>query len=152
MAFSAYGRPLEMVISFQYMGWVISEADNDWPTVFSNLSQARAVWKRMTIIIIREGAEPRVSVFFFQSVVQAVFLFGSEAWVVAPHMGRALVGFQDQVAQRLTGRIPRRKTEKKWEYTYVVTAREEAEFHVMEGYIRKKNGTQSHSTSLCDHC
>ena len=53
MAFSAYGRPLEMVISFQYMGWVISAADNYWPTVVSNLSQARAVWKRMTIIIIR---------------------------------------------------------------------------------------------------
>ena len=58
MAFSAYGRPLEMVISFQYMGWVISEAYNNWPTVVSNLSQARAVWKRMKIIIIREVAEP----------------------------------------------------------------------------------------------
>ena len=37
-----------------------------------------------------------MSVFFFKSVVQAVLLFGSEAWVVAPHMGRALVGFHDQ--------------------------------------------------------
>ena len=40
-------------------------ADNDWPVVVRNLSRARAVWKRMTRILSREGAEPRVSGFFF---------------------------------------------------------------------------------------
>ena len=42
-AFSAYGCPMEMVTSFQYLGWVISAADNDWLRVVRNLSQARAM-------------------------------------------------------------------------------------------------------------
>ena len=37
-----------------------------------------------------EGASPRVSGMFFKAVVQAVLLFGSEKWVMTPHMGQAL--------------------------------------------------------------
>ena len=43
--------------------------------VMRNLSQAGAVWRRMVYILIREGAAPRVSGFFFQAVLQAVMLF-----------------------------------------------------------------------------
>ena len=46
--FSAYGRPLDMVTPFRYLGWVILAADDDWPAVVKNLSRARAVWRRMT--------------------------------------------------------------------------------------------------------
>ena len=77
----------------------------------------------MTRILSREGAEPRVSGFFFKVVVQAVFLFGSETWVFTPRMGRDLGGFQDQVEILLTGRILRRKPDRKWNCTLVVTAR-----------------------------
>ena len=55
--FSAYGRPLEMVTSFLYLRWVTLVTDYDCPAVVRNLSQVRAVWKRVTIILIREGAE-----------------------------------------------------------------------------------------------
>ena len=91
----------------------------------------------MTRILIMEGAEPRVSGFFFKSVVQAVLLFGLEAWVVTPCMGRVLGGFQNQAAQRLTGRLPQHKTDGNWEYTSASTAREEAGFQTMEDYIRQ---------------
>ena len=67
-----------MVNSFQYLTRVISPADDDWPAVFRNLSQVRAVLERMTIILSREGAETQVSGFFFTYVVQAVLLFGLE--------------------------------------------------------------------------
>ena len=50
-----------MVTSFRYLGRVISAADKNWPVAFSNLSRERAVCKRMTRILIREGAEPRMS-------------------------------------------------------------------------------------------
>ena len=42
-SFSAYGRPLEMVTSFIYLGRVILAADYDWPEVVSNLSRLRVV-------------------------------------------------------------------------------------------------------------
>ena len=90
------------------------EADDDWSVVVRNLSRARAVWKRMTRILSREGAELQVSVFFFKAVVQDMLIFGSETWVVTPRMGRVMGDFQDQVAQRLTGRIKQQKTERKW--------------------------------------
>ena len=96
-------------------------ADDDWTLVVNNLSRARAVWKWMTRILSREGAEPRVSIFFFKAVVQAVLLFGLETWVVTPRIVRVLGGFQDQVPRRLTRRIPWQKNDGKWEYTSAAT-------------------------------
>ena len=63
---------------------VISGADDDWPAVVSNLSRVRAVLKKMTIILSREEAEPRVSLFLFKSIVQEVLIFLFETWVVTP--------------------------------------------------------------------
>ena len=63
-----------MVTSFQYLAQVISATDNDWTEVVRNLSWERVVWNRMTRILSREGAEPRVSRLFFKALVQAVFI------------------------------------------------------------------------------
>ena len=46
----------------------------------------------MSRILIREGAKPRVYVFFFKSIVQSVLLFGAETWVIIPCMGRVMGG------------------------------------------------------------
>ena len=102
-AFRAYGRPLEMVTSFRYLGRVISEEDNDWLAVARNLSWTRAVWSKMARILRREGVSLRVSGLCFKAMVQVVLLFRSDTWVVTPRMGKALGGYQAQVARRLTG-------------------------------------------------
>ena len=102
-AFSAYGRPLEMVTSFKYLGRVILEMEDNWPEVVRKLAQAKTVWSRMLRILSREGATPRMSGFFFKAVIQAVLLFGAEIWVVILQMGKALGGFQAQVTRQLTG-------------------------------------------------
>ena len=103
--FISYGCPLEMVPSFKYLGRVLLAANYDWPAVIQNLAKVRTVWRRMSRILIREGARPLVSGFFFKVAVQSVLLFGAKMWVVTPHMGRVLGGFQDQVTRRLTGLI-----------------------------------------------
>ena len=92
-AFSPYERPLYMVTSFRYLGRVILAADDDCQAVVRNLFWARAVWRRMTCILSRDGASPRVSDFFIKSMVQAVLLFGLETWVVLPRMVKVLGGF-----------------------------------------------------------
>ena len=132
-AFSAYGPLLEMVTFFIYLGQVISAADDNWTLVFWNFSQEKALWKRMTRVLSREGAEPQVSGFFFKAVVQAVLPF-----VVTPCTGRELRGFQGQVARRIMGHLPRRKPERKWTYTLAATAREDAGFQTIEEYIRRR--------------
>ena len=86
-----------MVTSFKYLGRLILAADDDWPAVVKNLSWSRNVWSRMSRILSREEAVPRVSGFFFKSMVQAVLIFKADTWLVTPHMGKALKGFQTQV-------------------------------------------------------
>ena len=83
-AFQAYGRPLEAVTSFKYLGWVLTAADNDWPVIVGNLKKSRKSWAQLTSILVREGANPRVSGMFFKAVLQTVLLFGSETWVLTP--------------------------------------------------------------------
>ena len=112
-------------------------ADNDWLALIQNLTKAREVWRIMSRILRREGDRPQVFVFLLKSVVQSVLLFGAETWVVTSHMGRVLRILQDQVAQQMTGRLPRRRSDGRWEYTLVEAAREEAAFEPMETYIRK---------------
>ena len=73
-----------MVPHFKYLGIVLSTADNDWMVVIQNLTKAQTVWRRMSSILIRNGARPRVSGFFFKSVVQSVLIFDAEMWVVSP--------------------------------------------------------------------
>ena len=112
--FSAYGTPLEMVTSFKYLGRVLSAADDDWTTVALNLVKVRTVWWRMPRILSREGARLRVSRFFFNYVIQSGLLFNADYWVVIPHMGRYLRGFQDQVGRRLTGSLPWKSLNGRW--------------------------------------
>ena len=94
-AFSAYGLPLKILTSFRYLRRVITVADDDWPEVVRNMEKARAVWRRTTSILSREGADRRVYIFFFKAVVQSIKIFGTETWVATPCMGRVLGGFQD---------------------------------------------------------
>ena len=54
---------------------------------------------------------------------------------------RALGGFKDQVARRLTERLPLQKPERKWTYNLSSTEREEAGFLTMEEYIRRRQNT-----------
>ena len=68
-AFGAYKLPLDMVTSFRYLVQVILAADDDCIALLKYLSRARVAWRRMTRILRREGAAPRVSGFFFKSVV-----------------------------------------------------------------------------------
>ena len=56
----------------------------------------------------KEGGKSKGVGMFFKALVQAVLILGAETWVMTPRMGRDLGGFQHRVAQRITGRQPRR--------------------------------------------
>ena len=108
-AFEAYGEPLENVTAFRYLVRVLTAVDDDCLAVVGNLGKSRKSWGQLSWILIREGADPKVSVIFYKAVVQAVFLFGAEMWVLAPRMERALDIFQHIFLQRLVERHPRRR-------------------------------------------
>ena len=87
-AFSTYGCTLDMILFFKYLVSVLLLAYDDWLGFIRNLPKARAVWRRMTRILSREGARPLVSRFLFKAAVQLVLLFGAETWVFTPPMGK----------------------------------------------------------------
>ena len=39
--FQAYGRPLETVTEFKYLGWVLTASDENWPVVVTNIRKAQ---------------------------------------------------------------------------------------------------------------
>ena len=92
-AYEAYGKPLENVTACKYMVQVLTAGDDDWPAVVGNLSKARKSWGRLSRILSREEADPKVLGHFFKSVSQAVFLFEAETWLLTPRMDRALDSF-----------------------------------------------------------
>ena len=107
-ALEAYGKPLETVTIFKYLGRFMTAGDDDWPAVAGNLVKARKIWGRLARILSREGSDKMVLGNFFKAVVQAVILFGSETWVLTPRIERALESFMHGAARRITGNQPRR--------------------------------------------
>ena len=82
---------------YYYYYSVISAVDDDWHAVVGKLQKTRKSWGRLLRILRREGADPKVSGYFFKAVTQAVLLFGAETWVLTSRMERALSIFQHRV-------------------------------------------------------
>ena len=39
-SFEAYGKPIDTVTTFKYLGWLMSVGDDDWQAVAGNLVKA----------------------------------------------------------------------------------------------------------------
>ena len=63
------------VSSFEYLGRILSALDNNWPSVFSNLSKAQKKWAHLTRVLGWEGADSWSLGNFYMVVVQVVLLF-----------------------------------------------------------------------------
>ena len=66
--FKEYGQPLTMVYSFKYLVQKLTEVDDNWPSVITNLWKTRKVWARLSRILQvlgREGADLRTSGRFY---------------------------------------------------------------------------------------
>ena len=66
--FHAYGKPMEAVSEFCYLGQLLTATDDDWPAVAGNIRKARVSWGRLAWVLGREGADPKVSRSFYTAV------------------------------------------------------------------------------------
>ena len=73
--------------------------------------------------------------------MQEVILFGSETWVMNPHMGRALGSFYNSVARGITGMQPKQQEHRSWYYTPLETVIEEAVFEEIGAYVLNRKNT-----------
>ena len=69
---------------------MLYRSENDWTAVRRNFGKARRVWILIGKLLRREGADLRVSAIFYQSVAQAVLLFGRNTWVLLAAISRKL--------------------------------------------------------------
>ena len=84
----------------------MSSTENGWPAVEWNLQRARGEWGRLTKIFGREGAYNRIVGRLYETVVQAVLLFGSKTRVLTPRLEKSLEGFHHGVAHQMAGMVP----------------------------------------------
>ena len=125
-AVHAYGTKMRAVMEFKYLGRVLTNTDYDWPAVAGNIRKARANWGRLARILVREGADLKVTRSFYTAVTQQVLLFRAESWVLTKTMESALDVFQGRVARRLTGKLPCQGRDGKWVYPSLAGALKEA--------------------------
>ena len=57
-------EPLKNFSTFRYLGRVLMAVDDDWLAVVGNLGKAWKSWGRLSQILIRDGAYPKVSGIF----------------------------------------------------------------------------------------
>ena len=77
---------------------------------------------------------------FYQAVVCAVLLYGSEYWVLPRSQLARLEGFHVECARRLTGMRPR-KVGGKWLYPKSATVLRAARLQPLHHYIQKRRAT-----------
>ena len=139
--FTAYGVELEQVEVFKYLGRMIRNDDNDTQAIRVQIRKARGVWGRLSRVMRAENASPRVCGMFYKATVQAVLLFGSETWCLSPANLRLLEGFHVRAARRMTGMMPKRKSDGTWEYPDSVEVLKAACLHTVEDYITVRRRT-----------
>ena len=142
-AFEAYGELIKNVLSFRYLGRVLTAGDDDWVAVIGNLGKARKSWGRLSRVLDREGADPKVSGNFYKAVAEAVLLFGAETWFITQRMEKALGSFWSRVARRLTGKQPRRKKDGSWDYLPLTEAMGGAGIEGIRKSITRRQNTVS---------
>jgi hypothetical protein len=54
--FTAYGKELERMETFKYLGWFLTMEDNDIVTVCSDLKKARKCWVQISWVLRSENA------------------------------------------------------------------------------------------------
>merc|ERR1711966_106599 len=138
--------PLARGQTFKYLGRIIAYDGSDVPAARRQLARARAVWGRLSKVIAKESVPAPVAGMFYQAVVTAVLLYGSESWVLPEAQLCALEGFHVECARRLTGLRPR-KVKGKWVYPKSAEVLKTANLKPLRHYIQKRRHTVHNTIS-----
>ena len=116
----------------------------DWLAILGNIGKALKIWGRISRILIRDGADPKVLGHFYKAVAQAVLLFGLETWVLTLRMERAMDSFQHRVARRLTGILPSKRGGGSWAYPPFAEAMGESGLEGIRKSVTRRQNMVAH--------
>jgi hypothetical protein len=114
--FTAYGKELERVEVFKYLGRLLAYDNNDTQAVKNNLKKVRIVWARLSHTIRAENASPHVCGVFYKATVQSILLFGSGTWNLSPVGLKSLEGFHIRATWCMAGKRARKLLDGTWAY------------------------------------
>jgi hypothetical protein len=136
------GIPLQQVSQFVYLGRVVTTNDKDIPALRRNLTKARKRWGLLRRTLVRAGATPKISGYFYKAACQSVLLYASETWTWTGKMLALLESFHNQVARHLSSRPIRRRRnangEEVWFYPNINEARDCAGLRPISEYARRR--------------
>jgi hypothetical protein len=92
---------LERVEVFTYLGRMMAQDDDNIQAVRSQLWNERATWARVGQVLRSKNVTPFVAARFYQAIVQAILLYGSETWVLTRTALARLKGFHIRAAYRM---------------------------------------------------
>jgi prophage DNA circulation protein len=125
---------------------MVTENDDDWCAVNHNLKRAQMTWGRVRKILAREKKRnPKAASSIYKAVVQAVLLYGSEAWAMTAQMTNKLEMFHRRCARGITGQHIRPNADGTWHYPNTQEVFQKAGLEPIQQYInRRQNGVKKH--------
>jgi hypothetical protein len=140
--FTVHGDVLERVEVYKYLGRMMAQDDDDIQAVRAQLRKARATWARVGQVLRRENATPFVAARFYQAIVQAILLYGSETWVLTRTALARLEGFHIRAAYRMAKEHkPKRGPGNVWIYPKSEDVLRECGLKTMEEYVQIRRQT-----------
>jgi len=106
--------------------------------LFTNLRRACHKWDKLSKLLSREGANPRIFGMFYKTVVQTVLLFGFESWTMTDAMWNVLKGFHHRAARRMADMMACRGPSGGWIYPPLEEALKKVGLYTMEHYVNKR--------------
>ena len=80
----------------------------DWEALYSNLRKSHRRWGMVAKVMGKMGAPIKAKAMVYKALVQAVFLYASEIWLVKDAMMKVLKGFYHSITILIAGMIVRK--------------------------------------------
>jgi hypothetical protein len=139
--FVVYGKELERVRNFKYLGRVFTDNDDDTKSIEDNIKKARQRWNCIANIMKREGANAKTMAKIYLAVVQAVLLYGADSWAVSDRNLRKLRTFHHRAIRYMTGQHIRKRDDGVWEYPDHSELQRLCKLFPIETYLERRRGT-----------
>lgn len=108
-SFKIYEKEIKKISEFTYLVRILTCDNDDTRAIGNEISRGRTKWNSMVSILKQGRANPVLMATFYKTVVQAVFLYGAELWVVTKTNIKNLRAFHYRAFQCMMGcHIPKR--------------------------------------------
>ncbi len=127
---------LEEMEVYKYLERLLVQDDDDIQAIRNQMRKARATWALVGQVLRSKNASPFVAIKFYQAMIQAILLYGSESWVITWTPMARLEGLHIHAAYRMAKKHkPKRGLDQVWIYPRSEDVFKECRMKTMEEYV-----------------